>query len=193
MQLRELRDYCGRRELQIVGEYVDTGWSGTKASRPELDRLMRHAVEHQFDCVVVWKLDRFGRSVLHLVESLNKLASAGVRFIATTQPIDTDESNPASKLMLYILAAVAEFEREMIRECVMAGLTSAKRRGKQLGRHKLLFDRERALSLRRAGKSIREIANVLHVNRGTLHRFLQTKEGANGPKPPKPVRLPKAA
>jgi len=72
-------------------------------------------------------------------------------------------------------------------------LTSAKRRGKQLGRRKLLFDRERALSLRRAGKSIRVIADALHVNRGTLHRFLLTKEAGNGPKPPTPVRLPKAA
>ena len=92
MQLRELREYCSRRGWQVFGEYVDTGWSGTKASRPELDRLMRHAATHEFDCVVVWKLDRFGRSVLNLVESLNRLASAGVRFIATTQSIDTDES-----------------------------------------------------------------------------------------------------
>ena len=193
MQLHELREYCGRRDWQMAGEYVDTGWSGTKASRPELDRLMRHAGEHQFDCVVVWKLDRFGRSVLNLVESLNKLASAGVRFIATTQSIDTDESNPTSKLLLYILAAVAEFDREMIRERVMAGLTSAKRRGKQLGRRKLLFDRERAMSLHRAGKSIRTIAEALHVNRGTLHRFLLTQAGANGTKLPAGVRLPKAA
>ena len=95
--------------------------------------------------------------------------------------------------MLYILAAVAEFEREMIRERVMAGLTSAKHRGKQLGRRKLLFDRERALSLHRAGKSIRAIADALHVNRGTLHRFLLTQEGADGTKPPTAVRLPKAA
>jgi len=146
MQLRELREYCGRRDWQIAGDYVDIGWSGTKASRPELDRLMRHAVEHRFDCVVVWKLDRFGRSVLNLVESLNRLASAGVRFIATTQSIDTDESNPTSKLLLYILAAVAEFEREMIRERAVAGLANARHRGKQLGRRKLLFDRDRALN-----------------------------------------------
>ena len=116
-----------------------------------------------------------------------------MRFIATTQTIDTDESNPTSKLLLYILAAVAEFEREMIRERVMAGLTSAKRRGKQLGRRKLLFDRERAMSLHRAGKSIRTIAEALHVNRGTLHRFLLTQAGANGTKLPAGVRLPKAA
>ena len=193
MQLRELREYCGRRDWQIAGDYVDIGWSGTKASRPELDRLMRHAVEHRFDCVVVWKLDRFGRSVLNLVESLNRLASAGVRFIATTQSIDTDESNPTSKLLLYILAAVAEFEREMIRERAVAGLANARHRGKQLGRRKLLFDRDRALNLHRDGKSIREIANAMKVNRGTLHRFLLTQERANGTKLPTGVWLPKAA
>jgi len=193
MQLRELQDYCRRRGWEIAGEYVDIGWSGTKASRPQLDKLMKDAGEHKLDCVVVWKLDRFGRSVLNLVESLNKLASAGVRFIATTQSIDTDESNPTSKLLLYILAAVAEFEREMIRERVMAGLATAKHRGKQLGRRKLLFDRERALCLQRAGKSIRDIADVMHINRGTLHRFLVMQERTNGTKPPTPVRLPKAA
>jgi len=193
MQLRELREYCTRRGWGIAGEYVDTGWSGTKASRPQLDRLMKHAGEHQFDCVVVWKLDRFGRSVLNLVEGLNKLASAGVLFIATTQSIDTDESNPTSKLMLYILAAVAEFEREMIRERVVAGLANAKHRGQHLGRRKLLFDWERVLNLHRAGKSIREIAAALDVNRGTLHRFLLTQERANGTKLPAGVQLPKAA
>jgi DNA invertase Pin-like site-specific DNA recombinase len=193
MQLRELREYCSRRGWQVFGEYVDTGWSGTKASRPELDRMMRHAIAHEFDCVVVWKLDRFGRSVLNLVESLNRLASAGVRFIATTQSIDTDESNPTSKLLLYILAAVAEFEREMIRERVVAGLASAKHRGKQLGRRKLLFDRERVLKLHRAGKSIREIAAALQINRGTIHRFLAEQKGANGPGPPKSTKVPKAA
>jgi len=114
MQLRESREYCARRGWDIAGEYVDTGWSGTKASRPELDRLMKDAGEHRFDCCVVWKLDRFGRSVLNLVESLNRLASAGVRFIATTQSIDTDESNPTSKLLLYILAAVADYAESAI-------------------------------------------------------------------------------
>lgn len=130
---------------------------------------------------------------LSLVESLNRLASAGVRFIATTQSIDTDESNPTSKLLLYILAAVAEFEREMIRERVVAGLASARHRGQQLGRRKLLFDRERALKLHLARKSIWEIAKALQINRGTIHRFLLGQKGANGPGPPKSARLPKAA
>jgi DNA invertase Pin-like site-specific DNA recombinase len=193
MQIRELQDHCRRRGWDIAGEYVDKGWSGTKASRPQLDKLMKDAGEHMLDCVVVWKLDRFGRSVLNLVESLHKLASAGVRFIATTQSIDTDESNPTSKLLLYILAAVAEFEREMIRERVVAGLASARHRGQKLGRRKLLFDRERVLNLHRAGKSIREIADALHINRGTIHRFLLGHKGDSGSEPPKSARIPKVA
>jgi putative DNA-invertase from lambdoid prophage Rac len=189
MQLRELREYCTRRGWEIAGEYVDTGWSGTKASRPQLDRLMKHAGEHQFDCVVVWKLDRFGRSVLNLVESLNKLASAGVRFIATTQSIDTDESNPTSKLLLYILAAVAEFEREMIRERVVAGLASAKHRGQHLGRRKLLFDRERVLNLHRGGKSIREIAARTCMSTAAPYTdSCWAQKGASGSEPPKSAR-----
>ena len=88
---------------------------------------------------------------------------------------------------------MAEFEREMIRERVVAGLTTAKRNGKQLGRRKLLFDRDRALNLHRDGKSIREIADALQINRGTIHRFLLGQKGASGPGPPKSARLPKAA
>src|ERR1041385_1434476 len=82
MQLRELREYIERRGWENAGEYVDSGWSGIKKSRPALDRLMVDASQHRFDIVLVWKLDRFGRSVLNLIEGLNTLASAGVRFIA---------------------------------------------------------------------------------------------------------------
>ena len=94
MQLRELREYIARREWKIAGEYVDTGFSGAKASRPALDRLMADAAERKFDCVVVWKLDRFGRSVLNLSQQIAALTSYGIRFIATTQGLDTDQSNP---------------------------------------------------------------------------------------------------
>ena len=82
MQLRELREYIKRRGWVNAGEYVDTGWSGGKASRPQLDRLMRDAAQHKCDCVLCWKLDRFTRSMTHLVEQLGRLRSAGVRFIA---------------------------------------------------------------------------------------------------------------
>jgi DNA invertase Pin-like site-specific DNA recombinase len=110
-QLRELREYAARRAWEIACEYVDTGWSGAKASRPQLDRLMRDAAQRKFDCVLVWKIDRFGTSVLHLNQQLAALSSYGVRFIATSQSLDTDQSNPTSRLLVQILASVAEFER----------------------------------------------------------------------------------
>src|ERR1700689_1520776 len=102
-QLRELREYVTRHGWKIAGEYVDTGFSGSKASRPALDKLMADAAKRKFDCVVVWKLDRFGRSVLNLSQQLAALTSFGVRFVATTQGLDTDQSNPTASLLLHIL------------------------------------------------------------------------------------------
>jgi putative DNA-invertase from lambdoid prophage Rac len=186
MQLREIREYCDRRGWSVAGEYVDTGVSGSKRSRPELDRMMKDAQQHRVDCVIVWKLDRFGRSVLHLNEALGSLRSWGVRFICITQSIDTDQSNPTSNLLLNMLAAIAEFEREMIRERVNAGLKSYRdayaagqigkkrcsRSGKNLpvGRQRRIFSREKAHELREQGKSIREIARLLGIGKGTAAR-----------------------
>src|SRR5215472_13461469 len=124
MQLKELREYCHRRRWEIVGEYVDLGWSGAKTSRPQFDRVMRDASLHRFDCVIVWKLDRWGRSVSHCLDSLEQLRRAGVRWLDLTNNLDTDQSNPTAALLLHILAAVAQFEREMMRERVNAGLRS---------------------------------------------------------------------
>jgi putative DNA-invertase from lambdoid prophage Rac len=178
LQLRELREYCARRGWEVAGEYVDTGWSGSKASRPALDKLMRDASQQKFRAVLVWKLDRFGRSVLNLVESLNSLASWGVRFLATSQNIDTDEANPTSKLILWILAAVAEFEKEMIRERVKAGMNAARHRGQRLGRNKAVFDRQKALELHQGGLSVRKIAATLKVSKSTVQSFVSLPKAA---------------
>ena len=112
VQLRELREYVARRGWDAAIEFVDAGFSGAKASRPALDRLMGAASKREFDCVLVWKIDRFGRSVLHLSRQLAALSSYGVRFMAVSQNIDTDLANPSSRLLLTILAGVAEFERD---------------------------------------------------------------------------------
>ena len=148
MQLQELREYISRRGWQNVGEYVDTGFSGAKASRPALDRLMADASKRKFDCVVVYKVDRFGRSVLHLNQQLASLTSYGVRFIATSQSLDTDEKNPTSRLLLQILASVAEFEREMIKERTLSGIRAARANGKIIGRPKRIFRRDEVVRLR---------------------------------------------
>jgi putative DNA-invertase from lambdoid prophage Rac len=162
MQLRELREYISRRDWKSGGEYVDTGFSGAKASRPALDRLMADAARRKFDCIVVYKIDRFGRSVLNLNQQLAALTSYGVRFIATSQSLDTDEKNPTSRLLLQILASVAEFEREMIRERTLSGIRAAQAAGKVVGRPKRVFRRDEVVRLRdQEGLSWRAIGRKL--------------------------------
>ncbi len=161
LQLRELREYVARRGWESAGEFVDSGVSGTKASRPALDRLMAAAGRRDFDAVLVYKIDRFGRSVLHLSQQLATLTSYGVRFVSISQAIDTDAANPSSRLMLTILAGVAEFEREIIRERTLSGIRAAKARGKVLGRPRRVFRRDEVIRLRTEGRSWRAIAEEL--------------------------------
>jgi putative DNA-invertase from lambdoid prophage Rac len=163
MQLRELREYVAARKWTIYAEYVDTGWSGAKASRPELNRLMADARKRRIDAVLCWKLDRWGRSVADSIKSIQELTSLGVRFIAMTQNIDTDEGNPMARFLLHIMAAFAELEREIIRERVVAGVKAARANGKQLGRPRRVFRRDEAVRLREAGMSWRKIAAELGV------------------------------
>ncbi len=168
MQLRELREYVARRGWETAVEFVDSGFSGAKASRPALDKLMSSAARREFDCVLVYKIDRFGRSVLHLSQQLAALTSYGVRFIAVSQGIDTDASNPSSRLMLTILAGVAEFEREIIRERTLSGVRAAKANGKTLGRPMRIFRRDEVVRLREDGLSWRAIAKQLGVPVSTV-------------------------
>jgi putative DNA-invertase from lambdoid prophage Rac len=196
LQLNELREYVIRHGWENAGEYVDTGWSGAKASRPEFDRLMQDAGKRRFDVVLCWKLDRFGRSLLNCKAALQQLQSHGVRFIATSQNIDTDESNPASRFLLHILMAAAEFERELIRERAAAGMKryrhdygagkvgkeTRSRSGKNLpvGRPRRVFDREMVRELRKLGLSYRQIASRLGLGEGTVRRVLRGTHDAPG-------------
>jgi putative DNA-invertase from lambdoid prophage Rac len=164
VQLAELREFVQRRGWSVHKEYVDTGFSGAKASRPSLDRLMTDAGQRRFDVVVVYKLDRFGRSVLHLNQQLAVLDSHGIRFIAVSQGLDTDHSNPTSRLLLQVLAAVAQFERELIRERTLSGVRAARANGKILGRPKRVFRRDEVVRLRdKKGLSWRAIAKELKI------------------------------
>jgi len=127
MQLAELREYADRRGWQIYEEYTDQGVSGTKESRPALNRLMSDAYRRRFDAILVWKIDRFGRSLKHLVNSLAELASLGVAFISLRDNLDL--STPSGRLMFQIIGAMAEFERALIQERVRAGLRNARASG----------------------------------------------------------------
>jgi len=180
MQLRELREYTERRGWTAAKEYVDSGWSGAKANRPELDRLMRDASMRRFDAVLVWKLDRWGRSVAHSIKSIQELIALDIRFLAVTQNIDTDESNPMSRFLLHIFAAFAELEREMIRERVTSGIRVAQANGTKLGRPKRVFRRDVAISMREAGMSWRRIAAELEVPMATVIDACQAHDATRG-------------
>jgi DNA invertase Pin-like site-specific DNA recombinase len=172
-QLRDLRVFCEARGWSVEGEYVDHGVSGKKAKRPAMDKLMDAARQRRIDAVMVWKLDRWGRSVPHFVASVQELHTLGVRFVAVTQGIDTDESNPASKLLMNIMASFAEFERELIVERTLAGLTRARREGKTLGRPRKVLDRNKVRKLHRQGLGVRAIAAQLGVSHMTVHRIVK--------------------
>src|SRR5262249_52440104 len=112
MQLRELREYAGHRGWALSAEYVDSGISGAKESRPELNRLMADAHKRKFDTVCVWKFDRFARSVSHLLRALETFKALGVEFVSYSEQLDT--STPAGKMVFTVLGAVAELERSLI-------------------------------------------------------------------------------
>jgi DNA invertase Pin-like site-specific DNA recombinase len=132
MQLSELREYASRRGWEVYSEYTDLGISGSKESRPELNRLMADAHRRNFDVVLCWKVDRFGRSLKHLVNALADLNAYGVAFVSLRDNLDL--STPSGRLMFQIIGAMAEFERSLIQERVRAGLRNAKLKGKTLGR-----------------------------------------------------------
>jgi len=155
MQLRELRQYVERQRFQVFAEYVDTGFSGAASSRPQLDRLLHDARLRRFDAVLVWKLDRWGRSVAHCVRSIQELVSLGIRFLSPTESIDTGTESPMSNFLLHLFAAFAEMEREIIRERVRAGVRNAKAKGTRLGRPQRVFRRDEVLRLRAEGMSWR--------------------------------------
>jgi DNA invertase Pin-like site-specific DNA recombinase len=168
MQLRELRQFAEHRGWQIVGEYVDSV-SGAKDRRPALDRLMHDAHRRRFDVVVVWKFDRFARSVSHLLRALEQFRALGIDFVSFSEQMDT--STPAGKMVFTVLGAVAELERSLIAERVRAGLRNARAKGKRLGRPKKFVDARRIAGLRDSGLSWAKIGEQLGVGEGTVRRL----------------------
>jgi DNA invertase Pin-like site-specific DNA recombinase len=172
MQLRELREHCERRGWQVAGEYTDTGISGAKDRRPELDRLMADAHKRRFDVIAVWKFDRFARSVSHLLRALDTFRVLGVEFVSLSESLDT--ATPAGRMVFTVLGAVAELERSLIVERVRAGLRNARAKGKRLGRPRAAVDAARIGCLRAQGRSLRQIADELGYSRSLVHKTLAT-------------------
>ena len=168
MQLRELREYCQRREWEITREYVDVGISGGKEKRPELDMLLRDAHLRHFDVVVVWRFDRFARSVSHLLKALENFRAMGIEFVSLSEQVDT--STPTGKMVFTVLGAVAELERSLIVERVRAGLRNARAKGKRLGRPRKVTSAEAISRMRTEGATWRAIGKTLGVSPATaLH------------------------
>jgi DNA invertase Pin-like site-specific DNA recombinase len=166
MQLRELREYADRRGWTISGEYTDRGLSGSRESRPELNRLMNDAHRRKFDAILVWKVDRFGRSLKHLVNALAELGALGVAFISLRDNLDL--STPAGRLMFQIIGAMAEFERALIQERVRAGMRNARVKGKRLGRPRVFVSTSEVHRLRAEGMGWKRIAAKLGLGVGTV-------------------------
>lgn len=168
MQLRELRQYCERRGWEVAGEFVDAGISGAKEHRPQLDQLLSACRKRKVDAVVVYRYDRFARSLRQLVNALEEFRSLGVEFVSLHEGVDT--STPNGRLVFGIFASIAEFEREVIRDRVRSGIAAAKAKGKRLGRPRRAVDLERVTALREAGRSWRDIGQELGVDAAVAYR-----------------------
>jgi len=160
-QLNELKNYCRMRKWKQLAVYEEK-LSGSKTTRPHLDRMVSDVRAGRIERVVCYKLDRLGRSVAHLALLMEELIRLHVPLIVTSQGIDTDEDNAAGRLQAHVIMAMAEFERSLIRERVRAGLAAARERGVKLGRKPTLFSRVKDVRrLRLAGLGIRAIGRRL--------------------------------
>lgn len=169
-QLIDLRRYAEQRGWTIPREYVDHGVSGGKESRPALDELMKDARRRKFDIVLVVKFDRFARSARHLLNALDEFRSLGIDFCSLHDAVDT--TTPYGKAMFTIAGAMAELERELIRQRVKNGVQKARERGRQLGRPRIKVDLERVQLLVKEGRSCNYIGKVLGISRMTVAKVL---------------------
>jgi len=165
-------DLIERRGWQLADSYIDQGVSGARARRPELNRLLADAKRGRFELLVVYRSDRLFRSIKHMVTTLDDLTVMGVGFASVTEPFDT--STPSGKLLLHMVAAMAEFERSLLIERTKAGVEAAVRRGKKVGRPRVKVDVDRALELRAEGRTYVEVAAELGVGVATLHRAMKS-------------------
>lgn len=169
MQVSELMEFADRSKWEVV-EYAERASGKALSKRPVLEQLMADAALKKFDAVMVWKLDRFGRSLSHLIGNIKLLDTYGIRFMCPTMGIDTDRRSPMGTFIIQLFGALAEFERELIVERVRAGVAEAKRQGKHCGRPKLIFRRDEAIRLRGKGLGWGSIARSLGVSPASVRR-----------------------
>jgi len=170
-QLSELRQFAANKGFQVVGEYIDHGYSGARARRPELDRMMDDARRHKFDVLLVWACDRLARSTKHLLQTIDELNGMGVQFLSQREAIDTE--GPLGRAILVIVSAMAELERSIIVERVRAGMRRARLEGRQIGRARLNVNREQIVRDRRSGMSLTQVATKHGVSRASVCRLVK--------------------
>jgi DNA invertase Pin-like site-specific DNA recombinase len=168
MQVRDLRQLADRRGFEVMHEYLDEGFSGAKSSRPALDEMLADAKRGKFRILLVWKLDRLGRSLAHLVRLLEDLRACNVELVSFSEGLDF--TTTTGKLLYQMLSAFAEFERDCIRERVRSGLRNARAKGKRLGRPSKAVDAVTVAKLRSQGVTWRAIATQLGVGIATVYR-----------------------
>lgn len=172
MQIRELRDFVKRSGWKIFNEYTDQGYPGADTKRPAFTEMMHDARKRKFDILLVWKLDRLSRSLKDLINTLDELGSLGIHFISYDNNLDT--TTPKGKLVFQIVGAVAEFEKDIIRERVRAGLENARQKGKRLGRPSINNEILETTSMsRKQGLSFRKIEKQLGVGEGTIRKKIK--------------------
>ena len=171
LQVLDLRRLAEHRGWKIAGEYVDRGVSGSKASRPGLDKLMDDARRGRLDVVAVWRFDRFARSTAHLLQALSEFQALSIDFVSVREAIDT--STPMGRMVFTMVAAVAELEKELIRERVIAGIRRAQAQGKHCGRKPVAIDLRPAVAMLDRGHGIKTTARSLGVSVSTLRRRLR--------------------
>ncbi len=167
-QLDELRAYCQRRQWEIVSEYTDEGVTGSKESRPGLNQLLADAKRRKFDAVLVYRYDRFARSLRQLVNALCEFDALGIHFVSLHEGVDT--STPNGRLVFGIFASIAEFERELIRSRVRSGIAAARARGKRIGRPAAKVSNIEISKLLASGASMQSIAEQLGCSSATVCR-----------------------
>lgn len=170
IQTNDLRKYAEARGFEIIFEYSDFGISGAKDKRPALDQMLKEARQRKFDCVIVWRLDRLGRNTKHLLTVLDELDSLQIPLVSLQEGFDL--STPIGRVVATVLAALSAFEREIIKERVIAGIQNAKAKGKVLGRPKSV-DKESIKTLRNTGLTYRQISELLNVSQGSIFNSIK--------------------
>lgn len=176
-QLLQLRDLSAKRGYEIAGEYVDRGFSGTKARRPGLDALMRDARRRKFDMVFVAAFDRIARSTRHFLQVLDELESMGVEFVSAREAIDT--SGPMGRIFLTLIGAISSLERDLLCDRVRQGIARRRLMGLAVGRQPLDIDHESLVRDRLSGMSLTDVARKYSVSRASVVRWVREARQSN--------------